>query len=112
MRGTVLRMTRIFTTLFALTLLVSLACAAPPAGLQAGVTHPEQHLGRPVGGDNPLVDSEELFGYFRLLAEQSPRVITEKVGTHTVKPAAPPAGDAGCDGVFKDEDDELNIDDI
>lgn len=46
----------------------------------AQVTTPQEHLGRPVGGDFTLADWTEVSSYYRLLDQQSPRVITQKVG--------------------------------
>ncbi len=47
------------------------------------VTSPEDHLGRPVGGDFTLTDWAETSSYLLRLGEQSPNVITKKVGTTT-----------------------------
>ncbi len=58
------------------------ACWAPSLHAQT-VTTPEQHLGRPVGVDFELADWTEVSGYHRLLAQESPRVQVEHVGTTT-----------------------------
>lgn len=47
----------------------------------AQVTTPEAHLGRPVGGDFTLADWKEVSSYFVKLDSESPRVVTQKVGT-------------------------------
>jgi hypothetical protein len=63
-----------------------LSCAAPDLAGQregAGVTTPDEHLGRPVGADFELADWNEVSGYYRRLAEQSPRVLVERVGETT-----------------------------
>ncbi|HKX46615.1 MAG TPA: M14 family zinc carboxypeptidase, partial [Planctomycetota bacterium] len=53
--------------------------ALPPQA----VTSPEEHLGRPVGADFTLADWDEVAGYYRLVAEQSPHVELEVVGETT-----------------------------
>lgn len=53
------------------------------AGLAGAVTSPEQHLGRPAGTDFELADWEQVSSWYRLLAEESPLVTTESVGTST-----------------------------
>ncbi|MCC6907877.1 MAG: hypothetical protein IT430_08065 [Phycisphaerales bacterium] len=47
------------------------------------VTSPAEHLGRPVGGDFTLTDWAETSSYLLRLGEESPNVITTKVGTTT-----------------------------
>ncbi len=47
------------------------------------VTTPQEHLGRPVGGDFILADWTEVSGYFKKLGDQSPRVNTQAVGKTT-----------------------------
>jgi len=59
-----------------------LAAAAGPLAAQ-DVTPPAEHLGHPVGADFRLADWEQVSGYFRGLAAQSPRVLVERVGTTT-----------------------------
>jgi hypothetical protein len=70
-----------------LLLLGALACSTPPLQLQGRVASvvktPSEHLGRPLGGDFTLADWDEVSSYFRHLAQASPRVTTEKVGTTT-----------------------------
>ncbi len=61
----------------------STACAPMVIAQSAGVTSPEEHLGRPVGVDFELADWTEESSYFRLLGEQSPHVITKRVGETT-----------------------------
>jgi len=58
-----------------------LSAAVPCAAEE--VTAPEEHLGRPVGVDFQLADWGEVKSYFHKLAQESPNVITEKVGTTT-----------------------------
>lgn len=60
-------------------LLSTVSCTA---GLALQTT-PETHLGRPVGRDFELVDWQEVSSYFWKLGEESPHVLTEKVGTTT-----------------------------
>ncbi len=60
----------------------ALLALAPLAAAQ-DVTTPEEHLGRPVGRDFELADWDEVSGYFRKLATESPRVIVETVGNTT-----------------------------
>lgn len=64
-------------------ILTLLALSAPVAGVAEEVTTPEEHLGRAVGVDFQLADWNEVKSYFRKLAQESPNVITEKVGTTT-----------------------------
>lgn len=77
-------------------LLVALACSSPsnlgregtsapaePSIPQSGIKTPSEHLGRPLGGDFTLADWPEVSSYFRHLAQASPRVLTDKVGTST-----------------------------
>jgi len=71
-----------------LCLLAAAACASPAGGAPTpaapqGVTTPEAHLGRPVGRDFELADWDEVSGYFRRLASESPRVLVETVGSTT-----------------------------
>ncbi len=47
------------------------------------VTSPDDFLGRPLGADFELADWGEVSGYWKTLAEQSPRVQVEAVGTTT-----------------------------
>jgi hypothetical protein len=61
--------------------IVFLGFAAFPA--RADVTSPEQHLGRPVGADFTLADWAEVGGYYRKLADQSPRVRVSSEGKTT-----------------------------
>jgi hypothetical protein len=61
--------------------LVLVTLVAPPFGQR--VTPPAEHLGRPVGGDFTLADWDEVSPYFRELDEQSPRVVTTRVGMTT-----------------------------
>lgn len=49
----------------------------------ADVTSPEAHLGRPIGGDFTLTDWAETSSYLVRLGQESPNVITKKVGTTT-----------------------------
>ena len=64
--------------------LLALLCAAPAPAIPQGVaTSPAEHLGRPVGADFELADWQEVSGYFLRLAQESPRVIVERVGTTT-----------------------------
>ncbi len=60
-------------------LCASIASAVP----SAQVTSPEAHLGRPVGADFELADWGEVSGYYRALANDSPRVRVETVGATT-----------------------------
>jgi hypothetical protein len=48
-----------------------------------GLRTPDEHLGRPLGADFTLADWGEVSSYYRHLAEASPRVRTEVVGTTT-----------------------------
>ncbi|MGQ0553604.1 MAG: M14 family zinc carboxypeptidase [Planctomycetota bacterium] len=52
-------------------------------GLAAQVPTPESFLGRPLGADFQLADWNEVSGYHRALAEASPRVLLETLGTTT-----------------------------
>ncbi len=63
--------------------LAALSTCVLSAAAVAQVPTPAEHLGRPVGADFELADWSEVGGYFRRLAEQSPRVTTEVVGTTT-----------------------------
>ncbi|MEM7518754.1 MAG: M14 family zinc carboxypeptidase, partial [Planctomycetota bacterium] len=56
--------------------------AAAPASPSVPAS-PAEHLGRPLGRDFELADWQETSSYYRRLAEESPRVLTEKVGTST-----------------------------
>ncbi len=56
------------------------AAAAAPA---QQITSPEEHLGRPVGTDFELADWEEVSSWYWQIAEESPRVQTEVIGTTT-----------------------------
>ena len=47
------------------------------------VTSPESFLGRPLATDFELADWEQVSGFFRLLAKESSRVETTKIGTTT-----------------------------
>lgn len=47
------------------------------------VTSPEQHLGRPLGTDFQLADWSEVNSWYVRLGEESPRVVTESIGTTT-----------------------------
>ncbi|MHC5005501.1 MAG: M14 family metallopeptidase, partial [Planctomycetota bacterium] len=64
--------------LAATALLATLGPAAP-----ADVTTPEAHLGRPVGGDFTLTDWSETSSYYWKLADESPRVVTRRIGETT-----------------------------
>ncbi len=57
--------------------------AAPPALARQTVPTPEEHLGHPLAADGVLPTWDEVSGYFRRLAEASPRVRLETVGTST-----------------------------
>ena len=59
-------------------LICSIAAASAPE-----VTSPETYLGKPMGEDFQLADWKQVQGYFQKLAQQSPCVKTEKVGTTT-----------------------------
>ena len=67
----------------ALVLPILLAAQLGAPGRAQRITTPEEYLGRPVGGDFTLADWGEVSGYHRRLASQSPRVISERVGTTT-----------------------------
>lgn len=66
-----------------------LALAAPllfgptaPSGLaRQSIPTPEEHLGHPLAADGVLPTWAQVAGYFRRLAEASPRVLLETVGT-------------------------------
>ena len=60
-----------------------LACSLVMPALGQDVTTPSEHLGRELGADFTLADWQEVSSYYRLLGQQSPSVITEKVGTTT-----------------------------
>jgi hypothetical protein len=53
------------------------------AAAHAQVTSPEEHLGRPLGTDFQLADYEQVSSWYRLLDEQSDRVITQSIGMST-----------------------------
>lgn len=78
-------MNRMLARSFLLTLglptLLLASCAATAHA--SDVTDPEAFLGRQPGADFQLADWSEVSGYFRGLAEQSPRVELRKVGTTT-----------------------------
>lgn len=72
--------------MFAVRTLVAGCAMIAQACVSAGarqVASPEQHLGRPVGGDFTLTDWNETSGYFKRLDAESPRVVTRAVGTTT-----------------------------
>ena len=48
-----------------------------------GIRTPDEHLGRPLGGDFTLADWGEVSSYYWHLAEGSDRIRTQKVGTTT-----------------------------
>jgi len=48
-----------------------------------GVTSPEQHLGRPLGTDFQLADWNEVGSWYRRLGEESPHVLTRRIGATT-----------------------------
>jgi len=72
----------VLSRLTALSLLSLLSTSVAAQG-PLGVTSPEEHLGRPVGRDFELADWGEVSGYFRRLAEDSPRVRVRTVGQTT-----------------------------
>ena len=59
------------------------ACTAVSAQAGGPVTDPSEHLGRPLGVDFDLADWDEVSSYYKLLAQQSPNVLTERIGTST-----------------------------
>lgn len=59
-----------------------LAVSAPCFALQ-NVTPPARHLGRTVGADFELADWQEVSSYHTRLADESPRVLVERVGATT-----------------------------
>lgn len=65
----------------AVALIAQIALAACTGAIAAPPTSPKDHLGRPVGGDFTLADWTEVGGYFKRLADESPRVHTSVVGT-------------------------------
>jgi hypothetical protein len=62
-------------------LVLALSLVMPALG--QNVTTPSAHLGRELGADFTLADWQEVSSYYRLLGQQSPNVITQKVGTTT-----------------------------
>ena len=71
--------------LFASSFFIAASCASLPPSSRAAqeITTPSEHLGRPVGADFELADWNEVSGYYKKLAEQSPRVLVESVGETT-----------------------------
>lgn len=55
---------------------------AAPLSAQ-GIPTPDEHLGRPLGGDFTLADWDEVSSYHRAVAERSERVRVERIGTST-----------------------------
>lgn len=55
----------------------------PPPAATGGVTSPAAHLGRPVAVDFQLADWKEISSYYERLDRESPRVVTQKIGTTT-----------------------------
>ena len=49
----------------------------------AQITSPEQFLGFQVGADRKLADWQQISSYFRLLDEQSERVLVQEAGRTT-----------------------------
>ncbi|MFN7140736.1 MAG: M14 family zinc carboxypeptidase, partial [Limisphaerales bacterium] len=47
------------------------------------VTSPEEHLGRPLGTDFKLADWKEVSSWYHKLGQESPNVVTRKIGTTT-----------------------------
>jgi len=70
-----------FARLAPLTLAVLLTACASVSAQQ--VTTPEEHLGRPLGTDFKLADWDEVSSYYRTLGQESPRVVTERLGETT-----------------------------
>jgi len=59
------------------------AAIASISSASAQVVSPEEHLGRPLGTDFQLADYEQVSSWYRLLDEQSDRVITQTIGETT-----------------------------
>ena len=59
------------------------AFGAPATVAVQQVTDPSEHLGRPLGVDFELADWSEISAYYKLLAQESPNVLTQRVGTST-----------------------------
>ncbi len=66
------------SVLLAACLAALLAPLSPLSG--QSVSPPAEHLGRPLGADFELADWNEVSGYYRQLAEQSPRVLLQRLG--------------------------------
>ncbi len=63
--------------------LILAACSTLPAQGGAELPDPATHLGHPVGADFVLPDWDQVSSYYRELAEASPNVQLERVGTST-----------------------------
>ena len=74
-------MLTVFRSLVLASLLAPLLGLAAPA--RADVTTPDEHLGRTLGGDFTLTDWQETSSYYWKLADESPRVRTERIGETT-----------------------------
>ena len=74
---------RVFNSLISRSaaVLAIVLCVFPALAQQ--VTTPDEHLGRPLGIDFELADWPEVSSYYRRLAEQSPNVLVQNVGTTT-----------------------------
>ena len=74
---------RVFNSLISRSaaVLAIVLCVFPALAQQ--VTTPDEHLGRSLGIDFELADWPEVSGYYRTLAEQSPNVLVQNVGTTT-----------------------------
>jgi hypothetical protein len=68
---------------FRLPVFLALGLTACLTSAQQALTSPEEHLGRPVGGDFELADWNEVSSYFEGLGQASSRVIVETVGQTT-----------------------------